>query len=384
MSSVAWVPAPTLAGAGRGPVRGPWLVSRAWDLAVFGGPALAAFALLAWGRLNGVLDSALPPWLWVVSVVGVDVAHVWATAFRVYLDPRECQRRPGLYLGVPLVCLTAGVLAYGYSSQLFWRLLAYAAVVHFVRQQYGWVALYRHRLGRSTRLDLWLDAAAIYAATLYPLLWWHAHLPREFEWFVAGDFIPGLPAWLLDLLGPLHVAALLGYALRQGFLLWRGQPVSLGKNLIVTTTWATWYVGIVVFDSDYVFTVTNVLTHGVPYLALLWLYGRSRWRAAQPATHGATRVLEHALTWLFKPGRWPLYVGVLVCVALAEEWLWDRAVWHEHAALLPGPTWFPGTDTLGLLVPLLALPQATHYVLDAWIWRLRDGTNPDLGRHLGL
>jgi hypothetical protein len=33
-------------------------------------------------------------------------------------------------------------------------------------------------------------------------------------------------------------------------------------------------------------------------------------------------------------------------------------------------------------VPLLALPQATHYLLDAWIWRVKG--NPELARRLGL
>lgn len=365
-------------------MQGPWLVSRAWDLAVFGVPAAVAFALLAWGYRNGALAQALPAWLWVVSVVGVDVAHVWATSFRVYLDAHERRRRPGLYLGVPVACLSLGVLLHAHSSLLFWRLLAYTAVLHFVRQQYGWMALYRHRLGPATRLDRGLDAAAIYAATLYPVLWWHAHLPREFEWFVPGDFIPGLPLWLLDLLGPLHAAALAMYVARQAWLWWCGRPVSAGKNLIVATTWATWYVGIVVFDSDYAFTVTNVLVHGVPYLALLWLYGRSRWRDAHQTTGVAHAWLERALTRLFRAHRWPLYVALLVGVALVEEWLWDRAVWHEHGALFPGPAWFPAADTLSLLVPLLALPQATHYVLDAWIWRVRGGANPGLARHLGL
>jgi hypothetical protein len=29
------------------------------------------------------------------------------------------------------------------------------------------------------------------------------------------------------------------------------------------------------------------------------------------------------------------------------------------------------------------VPQATHYVLDAWIWRVRP-ENPELARHLGF
>jgi hypothetical protein len=86
---------------------------------------------------------------------------------------------------------------------------------------------------------------------------------------------------------------------------------------------------------------------------------------------------------LFRPRLWLAYLAALALVAYAEEWLWDLLVWHDHAALFPGPALDPG-GALAWLVPLLALPQATHYALDAWIWRLRGGRNPDLARHLGL
>ena len=352
--------------------RGPWLVSARWDLAVFGGSALLAFGLLLLGRLTGLLDKAFPTWAWVATVVFVDVAHVWATSYRVYLDPEERGRRPGLYLGVPLVAYTAGVLLYSASSQLFWRVLAYVAVVHFVRQQYGWVALYRRRLGVRSRLDRVLDDAAIYSATLYPLLHWHAHLPREFEWFVPGDFLPGLPKATADWLFPVHVAITAAYVLRQVQLVIAGRPVSTGKNLIVATTWLTWYVGIVVFNSDYAFTVTNVLVHGIPYLGFVWIYGRSRFRDSTAAVARA-----------FRPHAWPLYLAPLFAVAWLEEWGWDRFVWHDHPALFPGPAFQPAVESLALVVPLLALPQAVHYVLDAWVWRVRP-ENPGLARHLGF
>ena len=61
-----------------------------------------------------------------------------------------------------------------------------------MRQQYGWVALYRRKNGEGEDGRL-LDAAAIYGATLTPLLFWHAHLPRNFQWFLRGDFVNGLP-----------------------------------------------------------------------------------------------------------------------------------------------------------------------------------------------
>jgi hypothetical protein len=63
-------------------------------------------------------------------------------------------------------------------------------------------------------------------------------------------------------------------------------------------------------------------------------------------------------------------------------------VWHDQPGLFAGPALELGRGVLTLLVPLLALPQATHYVLDGWIWRrsrhaeLREvfgGRAPDAG-----
>ena len=348
-----------------------WLVSARWDLAVFGGSGLLAFALLAWGAASGLLSEATPTWAWILTVVLVDVAHVWATAYRVYADPDELARRPGLYLGVPLAVYASGVVLYSGSPGYFWRALAYVAVFHFVRQQYGWVALCRRRLGMTSRLDRVLDDAAIYSATLYPLLHWHANLPREFEWFIAGDFIPGLPKGAAAALLPVHLGILAAYVARQAWRLAPGRPVSHGTNLVVATTWLAWFAGIVLLDSDYAFTVTNVLIHGIPYLALVWLYGRSRYADA-PGMIGR----------VFRPRAIVLFLAPLALLAWFEEWGWDRVLWHERPALFPGGDLHFAPEALALLVPLLALPQATHYVLDAWIWRARD--NPGLARHLGF
>ena len=69
-----------------------------------------------------------------------------------------------------------------------------------------------------------------------------------------------------------------------------------------------------------------------------------------------------------------VYLGVLWLIAFAEELVWDRAVWHDHGWLF-GDAWDVGALKL-LLVPLLALPQLTHYVLDGFIWRRR--SNPSV------
>ena len=84
----------------------------------------------------------------------------------------------------------------------------------------------------------------------------------------------------------------------------------------------------------------------------------------------------------FRPGAWALYLAPLVTLAFLEEWGWDRVLWHERPGLFPGAALRPGPEALALIIPLLAVPQATHYVLDGWIWRTRG--NPGLRERLGF
>ena len=143
--------APTLSGTSTGeafgrldpPAAFPWLFSAPLDLGVFLGSAIVSLVLLAVGWKLGILYQDTPGWAWVSTILLADVAHVYATGFRVYFDREELARRPVLYLGVPVLGFLAGMGLYSLGTGVFWRVLAYLAVFHFVRQQYGWVALYR-------------------------------------------------------------------------------------------------------------------------------------------------------------------------------------------------------------------------------------------------
>ena len=144
-----------------------WIFSAPIDLAVFGGTALVSLALLFCGPRSG---TAAPEWSWIVGVLFVDVAHVWSTSFVVYLDPAEWQRRPVFYAAVPIGCFLGGIALYACGAQVFWRVIAYLAVFHFIRQQYGWVMMYRARCEERDRIGRWLDGATIYLATIYPVM----------------------------------------------------------------------------------------------------------------------------------------------------------------------------------------------------------------------
>ncbi len=361
---------------GQGPV---WLFSAPVDLAAFLGSAVVSLLLLAVGWWAGWLQQDTPEWTWFSAILLVDVAHVYATGFRVYFVPGEFARRPWVYGLSPLLGFLIGLAVYSESEVFFWRALAYLAVFHFVRQQYGWVALYRSRAQEQGTLGRVIDTSAIYLATVYPLVYWHAHLPRNFWWFLQGDFT-GVPQILAQLLEPFYWLALTAYAVRSISNGLRYNFWNPGKDIVLATTAVCWYVGIVAINSDYAFTVTNVIIHGVPYLVLVYWY---RFVRAPQTKASQQQQVESASaeTITPQPSRWRkhgkalfLFLGVVWVLAYAEELLWDHSVWHERGWLFGG-SWDLGAWHM-FLVPLLAVPQVTHYVLDGFIWRRR--SNPEL------
>ncbi|MEW5851190.1 MAG: hypothetical protein AB2A00_20550 [Myxococcota bacterium] len=335
----------------------PWLFDRRTDLWAFGGSAALSVALFLLLHAVGLADAATPPWAFLLLVVGVDVAHVWSTIYRVYLDTEELARRRMLYVGVPLITYAVGVVLHWQGSHVFWRALAYLAVFHFVRQQYGWVMWYRRNAREPLGARLRVDQVAIYAATLGPLLWWHSRLPLPFHWFVKDDFVPGLPTWVGDVALGLEALCLVVYGLAHAHA--RGaQP--WGKHLVVGSPALCWFLSIVLAGGDLAFTVVNVLPHGIPYLVLCRRYARGRARSTGEGGGVAAALMRGGVA---------VYLGSVVALAYVEEAVWEWTIWHDHPSLFGELTLDVATSWHALLVPLLSLPQASHYVLDGFIWR---------------
>lgn len=336
-----------------------WLFSAPIDIAVFGGAALVALAIATLYR-----PETAPEWSWITGVLLVDVAHVWSTSFVVYLDPVEWRRRPLLYGLTPIAMFAVGVALYATGGpDAFWRAIAYVAVLHFVRQQYGWVMLYRARNGERDRVGRYIDGAAIYLATIYPLVWWHAHLPRDFVWMRPGDFVLGVPTWVAEVTGIVYALSLVLYVGRALMV----RPTSWGKHLIVATTAACWYVGIIGSNTDFAFTMTNVFIHGIPYMVLVYMYARAATREAPDGPNARLLTKGRGVV---------IFLSTLWFIAYVEEMLWDKSMWHDREWLFGGPL----EVTAMIIAPLLATPQLTHYFLDAFLWKRT--ANPRLGRLL--
>jgi hypothetical protein len=336
-----------------------WLFSAPVDLSVFLGSAVLSLVLLAIGWQFGFLNDESPDWTWISAVLLIDVAHVWSTSFRVYFDAAEFKRRVWLYTLVPIFGYAVGVALYSEGELVFWKALALLAVFHFVRQQYGWVNLYRANLKEKSRLTWFLDAAAIYLATIYPLCFWMTSLPRNFDWFVPNDFF-NLPQIVEQILFPVYALSLAVYFGKSFYLYFTQGFLNIGKDIIVATTAICWYVGIVALNSDYAFTVTNVIIHGVPYFALIYFYAKSRRETAGKFYRSLS-------------SNWIIFLATLWALAYIEELFWNRGVWHERNWLFGG-NWEIETWKM-YLVPLLAVPQLTHYILDGFVWKRKNNEN---------
>lgn len=265
-------------------------------------------------------------------------------------------------MAIPVVCYVVGVLLHSIDGMLFWRILAYLAVFHFIRQQYGFMRLYSRTENQSPDWCKTIDVISIYTATLYPLVYWHLSDDRNFNWFIDGEFFQFHSDLLLSLVTVLYFLVLCIYLIKETFIILKYKQFNIPRNLIIGGTFLSWYFGIVYFNGDMAFTTLNVVSHGIPYMSLVWFMQKKE----RPDYKGSLLIhLKRSYGIL-------IFLGIIVVLAYLEEGLWDGFIWKEHQPFfgifkqLPTIT---SKETLALIVPLLSLPQSTHYVLDGFIWK---------------
>lgn len=327
---------------------------------------------------NQVLEAQLPIWLWVLVVMGIDVSHVWATIFRTYLDKFEFQRHKKLLIFTPLLVFFVLFLIANFSVLWFWRVMAYLALHHFIRQQYGFLAIYKGKYGIKSK-KIFADKWVIYFSMLYPVLYWHFSPKRKFQWFYSGDFF-NLSYFLEQNLYIWQIFNLIYFLI---ILLWLIEEIyysrqfsikkwAWGKILWLLTTAANWYIGIVYFNSDVAFTLTNVVAHGIPYMILVFIYVEKKKETRAGVLFSFGKYLKHI-------------VLMFVCIfllAFLEEYCWDWWLNRQKTAFfgyfMTYPTHlFVDPYLKAFAFAFLSIPQVSHYIIDGYIWKNND-KNPYL------
>ncbi|KAJ9471086.1 hypothetical protein DIPPA_09702 [Diplonema papillatum] len=350
-----------------------WIFSARLDFIAHVLPVLAGLALgpLFW---RFVEPNELPLWGYLVIVVFCDVGHVWGTIFRTYLDTEENGRRWALYNLSP-VALFAGMFLVHYtvSEAYFWMFVGYLAIFHFIRQQWGFLCLYRARAGEAD--GRMADCLVHLAGALGPILWWHSSPDREFDWFMRDDpFLVRIPP---EVGKPVAVAlwgAALGVYCVMQVAAYRAGTWNEGKCACMAGCWVTWAFG-VLFPHKLVALLFLNMFHAAPSYMIVYFTARNKWRLQKPPTDA-----ERFVRWCTLPGRWPYYLAFFVTIAVVEEVIWELFIWRDY---FPDVAKFELTP-LGksFFTALLSLPQVVHYFLDAFIWKIE--SNPGLSDHLGL
>jgi hypothetical protein len=346
-----------------------WIKSPLYDgLWILAPMLLPAIIIMSFPNWFVQQEQSISTCSWLVLVLLIDVAHVYSTLFKMYFVAQPTPERKLLLATVPICCAVIGILLYSSSELLFWRCLAYLAVFHFARQQYGFMRLYsRHDENKSSTQVYY--KFFIYAFTIIPILIWHLEGPRKFNWFVENDFM----------YFPFEKAALFfKFSFKGVFLIYIAfellqitkRAFNLPRCALLLGTALSWYVGIVLYDGDLSFTFLNIAAHGIPYMALVYSENHTDFSLGR---------------FKISRGTWQrygliLFICVIVSAAFIEEGLWDALVWREHANLFSVFYFLQQIDQhtfLSFAVPLLSLPQTTHYVLDGFIWKRKKSASPE-------
>ncbi|CAD0001692.1 hypothetical protein [Flavobacterium chungangense] len=333
----------------------PWIHKAKTDLLFIIGPSFFVLAIIfVFQDYITEIENDYSFYTWLFLIVFIDVAHVYATLFKTYFVADEFQKKKKLLILLPIVCFVISMVLFSFGSLVFWSFLAYVAVFHFIRQQYGFMRLYA-RNEEKKKTSVIIDNLAIYAATVYPMLFWFLSPDRKFNWFVENEFFHFENQKLLNILFWIYIGILMLYAVCTAFISIKNRFFNIPKNSIILGTALSWYFGIVYFNDDLVFTLLNVVSHGIPYMALVYF------REVESKVDNGSGVFGFLKNYnaVF------IYGLILLIIAFSEEFLWEFFVWNENISV-------SNLDFSGwqfVLVPLLSVPQFTHYLLDGFIWK---------------
>ncbi len=182
------------------------------------------------------------------------------------------------------------------------------------------------RKEKMSKTMQWIDKITIYYATIYPLLYWHLKgLGISTGSWKMIFFITQWPG-LLNIFTLLYCIVIVVYIIKEIINLVKYRYINIPKMAVIAGTLLSWYFGIVHYNSDLAFTLLNVVSHGIPYMALVWIYGQKNYTAEGKGTR--------FLKMVFSKYGVVLFLGIIFLLAFLEEGIWDITVWKEHGAIL--------------------------------------------------
>lgn len=333
----------------------PWIHKPETDLLfILSPPFVILLLIMLFSEQLSIIEEKYSFWTWLFLIVCIDVAHVYASLFKTYFNKEQLNKNKRLFLTLPSVALCLSIALCLLGTKIFWSFLAYVAVFHFVRQQYGFMRLYSRGEQKTTFGQYW-DKINIYNATIFPMLYWFLTPDRKFNWFLDNEFLQYNAPKAVHIFHILYGIIVSLHILIIGYQWLRTKYFNIPKQLIIIGTYLSWYCGIVYYNNELIFTAFNVISHGIPYMALIFF--------KEIDTNKNHYIWVHKA---LKNNGWLTFIVFLLVIAFLEEYFWELFIWNEHFSL---ENITVSEEWHFIWIPLLALPQLTHYLLDGFIWK---------------
>ena len=335
---------------------GRMFVSPAFDYTLIGGAwSLVVFGLFIVSPLRP--ESFEPATIWTV-VLFANSAHFAASTVRLYSKPAFMREFSFLSFGFPLVTIAVLALCVILPGKLGMYLQAlYLAwsPFHYAKQTYGLSLMYTFRSGvkpddSQKRLVYWVCMMPFLFVTSKNLYAWTGWLLTP----EVANSIPGLHEWsqfaasiflVLTFAGPIF---LFGRIWRE-----KGQILPLMVPVLIVSNGIWW----TFLEFMQAFVVATV-AHSVQYLAIMLVY-HVREKLREPASSRGW--VYHAASFYGKC----LVLGYLLFNCWPYIFVWFGASYAESALLVA------------------ATINIHHFIVDAYIWRLRVPANQVALREAG-
>jgi hypothetical protein len=330
--------------AARGWRWGRAFIHPAFDLAVIGGGL--SFALVAWLLVYGTRGPSLAT-MWVLALM-INSAHFAASTVRLYTKPGAVREMPFVTLALPLVMVALATLGLVFPAGFGRHLVALYftwSPYHYAAQAFGLALIYCYRSGVTVTPG---GKRLLRLACLVPFA--YAFLDARgagIEWFVPASVLA--QPWALTarvaLLGVLRLAS---YALPAALVVaggfGRGPAIPVISAAIMLAN-AVWWTTLRYLDAF----VWATIFHGLQYLAVVIIF-HVRERSAGSGAGSGWRA-----------------AAAFYAVCVVSGYLLFQ-VW-PHAYTLAG---FSFAESFLVIVAIINIH---HFVVDAFIWRLRRDRN---------
>jgi hypothetical protein len=312
-----------------------------FDLLVIGGGLSLLFVALL--RVAGPLALSQSA-LWTIILL-VNSAHFAASTVRLYTKEGSFRDMPFVTMGLPLATLMVLGAALAYPGAIGRHLMALYftwSPYHYAAQAYGLAVMYTYRSGSSLSMA---DKRVLRAACLLPFAYaFLAARGAGLEWLMPAAALPvggwgASRALAMTVLGALAFAAPVALFAR-GVATGRARlPVI---SLVAMVANVAWWVTLTYWDAF----VWATIFHGLQYLAIALVF------------HVKDRQRLDAM-----PRPWWHHALAFYAACLALGYVLFQ-VW-PHAGPLVGFTYAQS------LLLVVATINIHHFVVDAFIWKLR-------------